>query len=503
MPIFEIEGPDGIYEVDAPDEASAVAAFQGMGGQQSPPEAADTGGYGSQIMSGLFEGATSALGAPVDLANSAIGLGLHGVNSIFGTDYQPSAEPLGGSAGLRRGLAIAPPSEEVGPQMARRIAQPVGSAILPVAGTANSLGQAAAGIVPAAAGGVAAALTDQVTDNPYADVAAELIGGGLTAGGMSVMASRSARNAAEQAVPSIDELRGRATGLYEQAEARGVVASPEMTQNLAEGVRRIARENELITPTGRVSGAYPRASEAMNLLDDYSGHSMNPTQMQVIRDTLADARNATQGKERRIAGQMLREFDDFASPLAPELEQARAISQRAFKGSQLDQMRDLAGARAGQFTGSGFENALRTEYRALDRNIVKGREQGWSPAEIQAIQDVSRGTPASNTARNIGRMAPTGPVSFGATVGLPFAIGNTFGGPAVGAAASAGAAGLGYAGRAAATQMGIRNATVAELLARNGGGQISGAGLSPETREIVAQLLASRLSAGQQNVVDY
>lgn len=33
MPIFEIEGPDGIYEVDAPDEASAVAAFQGMGGQ--------------------------------------------------------------------------------------------------------------------------------------------------------------------------------------------------------------------------------------------------------------------------------------------------------------------------------------------------------------------------------------------------------------------------------------------------------------------------------------
>lgn len=36
MPIFEIEGPDGIYEVDAPDENAAVAGFQSaFGGQQS------------------------------------------------------------------------------------------------------------------------------------------------------------------------------------------------------------------------------------------------------------------------------------------------------------------------------------------------------------------------------------------------------------------------------------------------------------------------------------
>src|SRR5690554_697926 len=41
MAIFEIEGPDGaIYEVDAPDEQSAIAGFQQMIG--APPHTPDT-----------------------------------------------------------------------------------------------------------------------------------------------------------------------------------------------------------------------------------------------------------------------------------------------------------------------------------------------------------------------------------------------------------------------------------------------------------------------------
>lgn len=118
---------------------------------------------------------------------------------------------------------------------------------------------------------------------------------------------------------------------------------------------------------------------------------------------------------------------------------------------------------------SGKENATRTEYRQLDRAITKGQEAGWTPDEIAAIQAVSRGTPAQNVARNIGRMAPTGPVSFAATTGVPFMAGNAMGGPYAGALMAAGAAGTGYAGRAAANIMQNKNVQLAELLTRNGG----------------------------------
>lgn len=439
---------------------------------QRPTSAApQSGGYGSQVFSGLMEGATGALGAPVDLMNNfVVAPALKGVNAVFGTNYQPSAEPLGGSAGLRRGLAIAPQSDSAGEQMVRRVAQSVGGAAVPLAGAPGSIGQMAAGLLTAAGGGVGGAIAQQAfPDSPLADMAGDLIGSAGTGAAISGLANRSARIAAERAVPSIDDLRDRASNLYDAAEARGVVAAPSDTTALAARVKQIARDNELITPTGRVSGAYPRAAEAMNLLDDYSGHPMNPTQMQVIRDTLADARNATNGKERRIASKMLDEFDRFTSPLAPELETARAVSQRAIKAQQLETMREVAEANSSRFSASGGENAMREQYRNLDKRIVKGQERGWSPAEAEAIQRVGRGTTASNTARNVGKIAPTGVVSLGAGAGVPFMIGNAIGGPGVGAALSGATMGAGFLAREAATRMGMRNADLAELIARNGG----------------------------------
>lgn len=439
--------------------------------QFDAPPAETTGGYGQQIYSGLLEGATGALGFPVDAVNNyLVAPALWGVNKAFGTNLQPSPEPWGGSAGLRRGLAIAPESENRGEQFARRVGQSVGGSAVPMAATARTAGQAAGGLAAGLGGGVGGATAQQVfPGNLTAEIAGEMLGGLGTGGVVAAAANRRAMQEAAAGVPSVPELRDQASELYRAAEARGVVAGPGDTQALAGRVRQIARANELITPTGRVSASYPRAAEGMNLLDDYSGHEMNPTQMQVIRDTLADARNSTDGKERRIASSMLREFDDFVDPLAPELRQARGVSQRAFKGEQLETMRELAEANRPKFGASGVENALRQEYRSLDRRIVKDQEGGWSPAEIDAIQTVNRGTSLANIAQRLGKFAPTGIVSFMGAGGVPFVVGNAIGGPAVGAAASAATMGAGFVGREAATRMGMRNAALAELLARNGG----------------------------------
>ncbi|MCO5157577.1 MAG: hypothetical protein M9945_12655 [Aquamicrobium sp.] len=457
--------------------------------QEAAPQQAErpeAGGYGSQIFSGMLEGATGLLGAPVDMMNNfVVSPAMQGVNAVFGTDFQPSQEPLGGSAGLRRGLAIAPESDQTGHQFARRVGQSVGGAVLPAAAGAGSLGQFAAGIGTAAAGGLGGAAAQQMfPDNIGAEIAGEMLGGLGAGAAISGFANRSARLSAERAVPTVEDLRTQASQLYDAAEARGVVASPDDTTALATRIRQIARTNELITPTGRVSGAYPRASEAMNLLDDYAGYSMNPTQMQVIRDTLADARNATEGKERRIASMMLDAFDEFTTPLAPELQQARAISQRAIKGRQLETLREVADTRKG-------DHALSAAYADLHRRIIRGEDGGWSPEQQAAIKRAATGTTASRLAERFGKFAPRGVVSTGLSAGVPYMIGNSFGGPGLGATLSAATMGTGLAAREAANHISKRSASIAELLARNG------SQIVPQTSEAIRQRVVEALLAAQ------
>jgi len=230
---------------------------------------------------------------------------------------------------------------------------------------------------------------------------------------------------------------------------------------------------------------HPKVKEAQQLVRDYAGQDMNPTQMQTVRSVISDASRSADPAEGRIARLLLNEFDGFTTPLAPELADARSVASRYLQAEELEKAKELAGARAGQFTGSGFENALRTEYRALDRNIIKDRAQ-FNPAVEDQIQTVARGTPASNLARGLGKMAPTGIVSGGIGAGVPFLIGNAVGGPVVGGAASAATMGLGALGRNVATNMGIRNSDVAELLARNGGNIEQANILTPEIERLIA-----------------
>jgi hypothetical protein len=153
----------------------------------------------------------------------------------------------------------------------------------------------------------------------------------------------------------------------------------------------------------------------------------------------------------------------------------------------------LADPRAAQYSQSGEENALRTEFRNLDRQIVRGDQRFPDPV-VEAIQNVSRGTPASNVARHLGKLAPRGVVSFGAGAGVPFMIGNAAGGPVLGGAMGGGAMAAGEIGRALATRMTRRNADVAEILARAGGEIPVDPVLTPEVQRMIALGMTSQLS---------
>lgn len=449
--------------------AIAVASARLRLQQQSAP--VDQGGYGSQVLSGLMEGATGALGFPVDAVNNfLVKPAVSGVNAVFGTDLKASETPLGGSSGLRQGLAISPESENGGEQFARRVAQSVGGAAVPSAGTARTGGQLAAQLAAGLGGGLGGATAQKLMPgNLGAEMAGDLIGGLAAGGTIAGAAARSARTRAEDAVPTVPQLKEMAGDKFETARSSGVVANQQKTQQLAKDFREIAEREGLIYPDGTISTSYPKAAEALKMTGAYSKGEMTVPQMQTVRKTLADAAANPDAAERRMATAMLKKFDEFTSPLSPDLAQGRALYTRAMRGEQLETLRDLAEATRSKYNASGVENALRNEYRNLNRRVIRGTERGLSSEIQDAIRRVDEGTPVANAARNLGRMAPTGPMTFMSTVGGPGILGTMLGGPVVGAGAATAASAVGYGSRGYATSQTMKNAMLAELIARNGG----------------------------------
>jgi hypothetical protein len=427
--------------------------------------------YLGQGLSGANEGLADVLGAPVDLARTAINLVPQGINAVANTNIPTLPPSFGSSQWWKNRLtdvgSILPPSGDAPKQFTRRVGESVGSAAVPGM-FGGSLPKFGAALLSGLGSGVGGATAQQIAPgNPLAEFGGEMVGGGLTGLGILKGAQRSAQRQIEAAVPTVEELKGQASNLYRKAETNGVVATPEQTQQLAADVHGILREEGQLGPHGAITNADTNTSKAFNLIQQYAGKEMTPKEMNTVRTVLADSRKSADPADRRLGNLLLDHFDNWASPMAPEFDQARSVASRYLQAQDLERARELAGARASQFTGSGFENALRTEYRGLDRGNIKGQNY-FAPDVTDAIQTVARGTPVSNTLRGLGRLAPTGPVAGMGSVIPGLAAGGMFGGP-TGAGVGTGLAGLGIAGRVGATRMGIRAADKAELIARNGG----------------------------------
>ncbi len=186
-----------------------------------------------------------------------------------------------------------------------------------------------------------------------------------------------------------------------------------------------------------------------------------------MNDVLA----STKPRERELGGLIRDHLDDFLDTLGPSdvvtgdaeagvnaLVDARANWAKMRKGEEIDGLINRAGIRAGQFSGSGYENALRTEFRGMALNAKKMRR--YSKEEQDAIKKVAMGGPVENGLRLLGKLAPTGVISGGTGAALGYAIGGPVGAAAVPAA--------GAAARFGATAATSRNAALASELMRRG-----------------------------------
>lgn len=477
-----IKDPSGkVVGYEPTDGGPDVTLFSNEGGNYEDS-------YLGQGLSGINEGIANTLGAPVDLVTAGLNLIPQGINAIANTNIPTIQNPVLGSQQIKdwmgQGNMVFDPSQDPSKQFVRRVGQSVGAAAVPI-GTGASAARLGQQMLIGGGGGVGAATAQQVfPNNKLAEFAGELVGGGASAGALLGAMKRNATREIEAAVPTVPQLKEQASELYRQAEQRGVTASPQQTQQLRDTIYQTLRDEGQIGPLGRISDADTNTTKAFNLIDQYAGRPMRPVEMDTVRGVISDGRKSMDPSDQRLAGILTEQFDDWTRPLAPEFDRARDVSSRYLQAQDLEKARNLAEASASQFSASGMENALRTQYRGLDRADIRGTSY-FNPDVTEAIQRVSRGTPGSNLARNIGRFAPTGPVSLAASMGVPGIAGSYIAGP-VGGALGATLGLVGTAGRAIGTNMTRRAADVAELTARNGGRLPEADILTPEVLQMLA-----------------
>jgi len=389
-----------------------------------------------------------------------------------------------GSSALSRGLASLPDtrsglsyvtggeSDYVAPGVAGQLVAAGGEAM----GAGGLMGGAKA-LIPAATSGLGSETAARLAPAEYETAAR--IAGGLAGAGIGAVAQSGAtvlvdrirsgalRSEFMRNTESVDKLKSAATRLYDDARANGVTATPAQTSTMANNARATLVSEGAVTPRGSMAD-YPKLKHAMTTLDDYAGEPMNPTQILTVRRTLQDAARSMDPPEARLGMILRNQFDAATGPLAPQIAQANALYGRMAQGELIEKTVELAQARAAQFSGSGLENALRTEFRKLDRALINGTIQATAD-EAAMISHISRGGPLENILRNVGKAAPTGAVSASLGATAPFYIGNTVGGPIVGGAAAVTVPAIGALSRSAATKLQSGNADFLSAIARAGG----------------------------------
>ena len=281
--------------------------------------------------------------------------------------------------------------------------------------------------IPGAASEAAGQATEGTAYEPYARIAAALASGGTAA---------RATRPGPLAAPTVEEVKNAARAGYQSPEVAAVQIKPSAVSSLGDKI-----ENDLIG-AGFRQGTTPKTFSIVNELDVPQGvQSVGVADLDSVRKALG-----VMSKERDIAGAPTAEaaaasraighIDDFlpnlrpADLLAGDANQANAILAAARGNWKSAKQAELAATKmenarvqaASTYGGGNINNALRQAYRPLEVNNY-AKTANWSPEAKAALQDVVEGALFRNSMRDIGRLAPTGPVNVGMhlAAGLPIA----------------------------------------------------------------------------------
>jgi hypothetical protein len=266
----------------------------------------------------------------------------------------------------------------------------------------------------------------------------------------------------EKPVPSRERLAELAKAAYKKADDAGVVVNENSLKGLKTKVVALTKKE------GIDRDLHPDSSAALKKIIQSKGN-LTLTEVETLRKVANDAKGSIKPADKRMASMIVDELDDYIDNLkdadvvagdatkTKALKEARGYYSRMKKSDTISELVERAEVSAPNFSASGLENALRTEFRALAKNSKKMRM--FTAEEQAAIRKVAQGGKAENALRFIGKFAPTGVVSGTLAGGLA----TTLMGPA-----GLGVPAVGLAGRYAATRMTKKNVRTVDELVRRG-----------------------------------
>ncbi|RTE91912.1 hypothetical protein [Bradyrhizobium sp. LVM 105] len=379
--------------------------------------------------------AASALGLPGDLYHlglRALGdnltprseYGSEAIRQSLGSDYQAQHEPgrlLQKAADFAPALIGGP--EGLALKAATRVAIPA---------VASEAGGAVAG--------------------PYGEVAGALLGaGGASAAARKFQQMGTARSTAST-IPTAQDLLSTARGQFKSAEDMNLVVKPDFTSAAAADMRAALRGFD---PEGQAPVF--KAVDRLEALGQ-SAPGLPPTavpmnEVELIRKQLTNLKMSPDAPTREAARKALDTLvstqksltaaDVIAGDAAAYSKTMQdavgnyAASKRSNTVMGKAALGDLNAATAG--SGANEDNALRQAIKQLVRPVnndivPKAQRLGFNQTEIDAMNQVARGTPAGNAARYLGKLAPTGSVSGAMSAGAGYGAAGPFGAVALPAA---------------------------------------------------------------------
>lgn len=316
--------------------------------------------------------------------------------------------------------------------------------------------------------GGAAAGAGQEVGREVAGETGALVGGVLAPVALAAIPLNAARNVAsnllKKSAPSKDQIKEAARGIYKSLDESGVTIQSKEFDTLADDVISTMRKQGFDRDTT------PQIQAIIRRFGEDKGTSKTLSDIDLLRQISRDAGDSIKPRERRLSTLAVEKIDDFLDSQTAKVDgkeagqafkAARDLWQRARKVEVLESAVIDARSQA-----SGFENGLRTQFRAIAKKINKGKLKGFTKEEKAAIERVSQGTKAGNVARFLGKFGVMDGVTSRSltTLGGAGLAGATTGSPLAAVAVP----GIGQISSALAQRMTANNAAMASAIIRSG-----------------------------------
>lgn len=404
MPVFEIQSGGKTFEVEAPDQQSAVNGFKSFTPQTpAQPQPQKTGGAFAKplaALSGAAQGATAGFADEIAALSSPLPFNLARAQQGVLRDKLKAENPKT-SAGFEIGGAIGGLGKL---SLARKAGEGAVKGIAKLGAEGGAFG-------------VANALGNQtdVVEGGLFGVLGGAGGGALLGAGARALSPLF--KGKKPNVPSTQDLLDGAKSTRKELKELGAEFSPEQVNQLAIGV------GDDIATSGidKVGGKVGKAARQIQKNADSPATFEQLDNLRKQIDLPVTASNS----DKRLAGILRGHIDDFVTKVDPAngsgeglgglLDKSRDFTRRGRTAESLENAIEAAKTRTAKSgTGGNLDNNLRSE---VDR-VLKKQGKFLDKETKDRLEAISRGSKGQNLARSFGRaFSPTTGALQGAASG--------------------------------------------------------------------------------------